>query len=112
MLREHQLYAKFSKCDFYKPQIEYLGHIIFDIGIVVYPEKTRSIKNWPTPTSVTDIRSFLGLAGYYQNFIEKFSRITCPMMYLQKKASKFLWTDKCEKSFQKLKQLLMTAPIL
>ena len=76
------------------------------------PEKIRSIKDWPTPTSVTEIRSFLGLTGYYRNFIENFSRITCPMTALQKKTNKFLWTDKCEESFQNLKQLLMTAPLL
>ena len=72
-------------------------------------ENIRAIKDWPTPTSVTDIRSFLGLAGYYRNFIENFSRIACPMMALQKKENKFLWTGKCEESFQNIKQLLMTA---
>ena len=112
VLREHQLYTKFSKCDFYKPQIQYLGHIIFEIGIVVDLKNIRAIKDWPTPTSVTDIRSFLGLDGYYQKFIENFSRISCPMTTLYKKASKFLWIAKCEESFQKLKQLLMTTPML
>ena len=75
-------------------------------------EKIKAIKDWPTPTSVTNIRSFLGLFGYYQNFIEKFSRIACPMTSLQKKESKFLWTIKCEEIFQNLKQLLMTVPVL
>ena len=75
-------------------------------------EKIRAIEDWPTPTSVTDIRSFLGLSSYYQNFIENFSRITCPMTTLQKKENKFLWTTKCEEIFRKLKQLLMTTPIL
>ena len=60
VLREHQLYTKCSKCDFYKPQIQYLGHIISDKGIAVDPKKIKSIEDWPTPTSVTDIRSFLG----------------------------------------------------
>ena len=109
VLREHHLYAKFSKCDFYKPQIQYLGHIISEVGIVVDPEKIRSIKDWPTPTGVTDIMSFLVLVRYYRNFIENFSRIACPMTALHKKESKFLWTTKCEESFQNLKQLLMTA---
>ena len=102
----------FSKCDFYQPQIQYLGHIISEVGIVVDPKKIQAIKDYPTLTSVTNIRSFLGLAGYYRNFIENFSRITCPMMALQKKANKFLWIDKCEESFQKLKHLLMTALVL
>ena len=72
----------------------------------------KAIKDWPTPTNVTDIRSFLGLAGYYRKFIENFLRITCPMTTLQKKASKFLWTAKCEEIFQNLKHILMTAPVL
>ena len=90
MLREHQFYAKFSKCDFYKPQIQYLGHIISDTGIFMDPKKIKSIKDWPNPTSVTDIRSFLGLAGYYQKFIENFSRISFPMTaYRRKKVSSY-----------------------
>ena len=72
----------------------------------------RPINDLPTATSVTDIRSFLGLVGYYQNFIENFSRIACTMTTLKKKENKFLWMTKCEESFQKLKQLLMIAPIL
>ena len=65
VLREHQLYAKFSKCDFYKPQIQYLGHIISKTGVAMEPKNIKTIKDWPTHTSVTDIRSFLGLARYY-----------------------------------------------
>ena len=75
-------------------------------------EKIRAIKDWPTLTSVTDIRSFLGLASHYGNSIENFSRITCHVTALQQKANKFLWIDKCEEIFQKLKKLLMTAPVL
>ena len=90
MLRKYQLYSKFSKCDSYKTQIKYLGHIISEIGIAIDPKNIKDIKDWPTPTSVTNIRSFLGLAGYYQKFIENFSRIAIPMTALQKKASKLL----------------------
>ena len=75
-------------------------------------ENIRAIKDWPTLTSVTDIRSFLGLVGYCRNFIENFSRIACPMTALHKKTNKFLWTHKCEESFQDFKQLLMTTPLL
>ena len=82
VLREHQLYTKFSKCDFCKPQIQYLSHIISKTGIAVDPKKIRAIEYWPTPTCATGIRSFLGLAGYYRKFIENFSRITCPMFTL------------------------------
>ena len=77
VLREHQLYAKFSKWKFYKPQIHYLGHIISEIGIVVDSKNIKAIEDWPTPTSVTNIRSFFGLARYYRKFIENFSRIAC-----------------------------------
>ena len=100
VLWEHHLYTKFHKCYFYKPQIHYLGHIISETGIAVDPEKIRAIEDWPTLTSVTDIRSFFGLARYYRNFIENFSRITFPMTTVQKKASKLLWIAKCKESFQ------------
>ena len=103
VLRQHQLYTKFSKCDFYKPQIQYLGHIISKKGLDVDSEKIKVIEDWPIHTSVTDIRSFLGLAGYYCNFIENFSRISCPMIALQYKENKFLWATKCAESFQKIK---------
>ena len=76
------------------------------------PKNIRSIEYWPTPTSVTDIMFFLGLAGYYRNIIENFLIIACPMTALQKKENKFLWMTKCEESFQNIKHILMTAPIL
>ena len=76
------------------------------------PKNIRAIEDLPTPTSVTDIGSFLGLARYYRNFIENFSKISYPMTTLQKKANNFLWTTKWEEIFQNLKQLLMTTPIL
>ena len=105
-------YAKLSKCDFYKPQIQYLGHIISEKGIAIDPENIKSIEDWTTPTCVTDIRSFWGLAVYYRNFIEKFLRIVCPMTALKKKENKFLWTTKREEIFQKLMYLLTTTPII
>ena len=75
------------------------------------PKNIKSIKDWTTPTSVTGIRSFLGLDEYYRKFIENFSRIAFPMTVLQKK-NEFIWTNKCEEIFQNLKQLLMTASVL
>lgn len=84
-LREHQLYGKFSKCDFYKEQIQYLGHIITKEGIAVDPENIRTIMEWPMPKDVVDIRSFMGLAGYYRQFVEGFSRVAYPITSLQKK---------------------------
>eukprot|EP00253_Pinus_taeda_P002642 PITA_02642 len=111
-LREHQLYGKFSKCDFYKEQIQYLGHIITKEGIAVDPEKIKTIMDWPTPKDVADIRSFMGLAGYYRRFVEGFSRVAFPFTSLQKKGKVFKWTAECQRSFEQLKHLLTTAPVL
>jgi hypothetical protein len=81
-------------------------------GISVDPEKIKAIMNWPTPKNVTDIRSFMGLVGYYKRFIEGFSKIGHPITSLQKKGVKFVWSTKCEERFQQLKHLLTNAPIL
>ena len=75
LLREHKIYAKLSKCDFYKDKIHYLGHIISEEGISMDPEKIEAIMNRPTPRNLTDVRSFMGLAGYYRRFIEGFSKV-------------------------------------
>ena len=111
-LREHQLYAKFSKCEFWLKEVGFLGHVISGEGIAVDPTKVQSVTKWLAPTSVAEIRSFLGLAGYYQRFIENFSKIAKPMTELLKKYTKFKWTDECEASFQELKERLVTAPVL
>jgi hypothetical protein len=112
VLREHQLYAKLSKCSFYQKQIHYLGHIISKDGIEVDPEKVAVVREWSAPKSVTEVRSFMGLAGYYRRFIGGFSKIEHPITSLQRKGMKFQWTTECERSFQHLKKLLTTAPIL
>eukprot|EP00253_Pinus_taeda_P022079 PITA_22079 len=111
-LREHQLYAKLSKCDFYKEEIQYLGHVISKEGIVVDPEKIKTILDWPVPKDVADIRSFMGLAGYYRRFVEGFSRVAYPITSLQKKGRTFRWSSECQQSFERLKQLLTSAPVL
>ena len=74
-LREHQLFTKFSKCDFFKDKIQYLGHVVTKEGISVDPEKIWAIEDWSVPKDVTDVRSFMGITGYYRRFIEGFSRI-------------------------------------
>jgi hypothetical protein len=89
-----------------------LGHIISEEGIVVDPEKIKAIEGWPTPRNVSKVRSFMGLVGYYRRFIEGFSNIAHPITSLQKKGVRFEWTQDCERSFQHLKQLLKSAPIL
>ena len=108
-LREHQLYAKFSKCEFWLKEVGFLGHVISGEGIAVDPTKVQSVTEWLAPTSVSEIRSFLGLAGYYRRFIENFSKIAKPMTELLKKDTKFKWTEDCEASFQELKKRLTTA---
>jgi hypothetical protein len=111
-LRAHKLYAKFSKCEFWLEKISFLGHILTEEGVAVDPGKVETVSNWRQPTNVSEIRSFLGLAGYYQRFIEGFSKIARPMTELLKKEKKFNWTESCEKSFQELKRRLTTAPVL
>jgi hypothetical protein len=112
VLREHQLYAKFNKCEFFKKQIHYLGHVLSEEGVAIDLDKIRSIMEWPTPTDVSDIRSFMGLARYYRRFIKGFSKISCRITALQMKGTKFPWTQKCEERFQTLKHLLTHAPVL
>jgi hypothetical protein len=112
VLRENQIYAKFSKCDFFQKQVHYLDHVIYKEGVVVDLAKIISIMKWPTPMDVSDIRSFMGLARYYRRFIRWFSKIGCPITSLQKKRVRFTWTSKCEEIFQELKYLLTHAPVL
>jgi hypothetical protein len=112
MLREQQLYAKFSKCDFWLKEVSYLGHIITGGGISVDPTKVSDVLKWEPPWTVKEIRSFLGLAGYYCRFIEGFSKIARPLTALLEKDKEFKWTDACQASFEELKKRLATAPVL
>jgi hypothetical protein len=111
-IRDHRLYAKLSKCEFWLKQVSFLGHIASNGGISVDPSNIQVILGWNLPTSVGDIHSFLGLSGYYRRFIEGFSKISKPMTELLKKDKKFKWMPTCEASFQELKKRLMIAPIL
>ncbi|GJU10707.1 putative reverse transcriptase domain-containing protein [Tanacetum coccineum] len=112
LLKKEELYAKFSKCEFWIPKVQFLGHVIDSEGIHVDPAKIESVKDWASPKSPTEIRQFLGLAGYYRRFIEGFSKIAKPMTKLTQKKVKFVWGDKQEAAFQLLKQKLCSAPIL
>ena len=111
-LRQYQLYAKFSKCEFWLNRVGFLGHVVYADDIYVDPHKVKAVANWEQPTTVTEVRSFLGLAGYYRRFIEGFSKIAGPLHCLTRKGVKFEWTDKCEESFQTLKEKLTSAPVL
>jgi hypothetical protein len=111
-LRDHRLYAKFSKCEFWLDTAKFLGHTISGDGISVDPSKVQEVMDWQPPTSVHQIRSFLGLAGYYHRFIPDFSRIAKPMTELLKKGVKFSWDQKCETAFHTLRDRLTTAPVL
>jgi hypothetical protein len=101
VLREHHLYVKFSKCDFFQKQVHYLGHVISEEGVAVDPDKIKSIMDWPTQKYLYDVRSFMGLAGYYRRFINGFSKIGFPITFLQKKGVKLIWKSKCEKYFKR-----------
>ena len=111
-LRDHQLYAKFSKCEFWMKEVAFLGHVMSAEGVAVDPGKVKDVLDWQSPSSVTQVRSFLGMAGYYRRFIEGFSSVAKPLTQLLKKEKKYVWTPECEKSFQKLKESLTTAPVL
>jgi hypothetical protein len=111
-LRDNQLYAKFSKFEFCIGEVPFLGHIISNGGISVDPAKVKEIMEWSVPTTVTEIRSFLGLAGYYRRFIEGFSKIAKPMTSLLEKGREFKWDEKCQDSFDQLKKRLMSPPVL
>jgi hypothetical protein len=112
VLREHQLYAKFRKCEFFQKQVHYLGHVISEEGVAVDPDKINAIMDWPAPKDVSDIRSFMGLTGYYMRLIKGFSKIGFPIISLHKKGVKLFWTSECEERFQEMKYLLTNAPVL
>ena len=112
LLRDHQLYVKFSKCEFWLTKVRFLGHVVSASGVSMDLEKVEAVMSWERPKSVFEIRSFLGLAWCYRRFIEDFSRLAAPMTRLTRKEVKFDWDDRCENAFQELKRRLTSAPIL
>src|SRR3954467_8801302 len=110
-LREHKLYAKYSKCEFWLPEVTYLGHVISKDGLAVNPERIQAILDWTPPKTIKQVRSFLGLASYFRHFVENFSKIARPLTNLLHKGVKFEWTDKCQESFQALKDKLTSPPV-
>ena len=112
ILRREKLYAKFSKCEFWLREVQFLGHVVSNEGIKVDPSKIEAVLNWDRPRTPTEVRSFLGLAGYYRRFVQDFAKIATPLTKLTRKNEKFIWNERCEESFQELKTRLVTAPVL
>ena len=111
-LREHRLYANMKKCEFFQPKISFLGHVVSRDGIGMDPDKVQAIQQWPPLRTVGDVRSFLGLAGYYRKFVYRFSHIAAPLSNLLRNDTLFTWTDKEQKAFDELKAALMNGPVL
>ena len=111
-LRSHNLRVKLAKCTIAAPQVAFLGHVVTVSGIMPDPAKIEAVNNITSPRNIRDIRSFLGLTGYYRKFIPGFSSIAMPLLQLTQKAAQFNWTHACEQVFQRLKHLLCSAPIL
>ena len=105
-LREHQLYAKFSKCTFWLEEIQFLGHVLSANGIAVDPSKVKDILEWKPPTTVHQVRSFLGLAGYYRRFILDFSKILRPITSLLKNDTKFNWSSRSNEAFRSVEGII------
>jgi hypothetical protein len=111
-LRSNQLYTKFSMCEFWLTEVAFLGHVISAEEISVDPSKVKDVLNWMPPMNALEIRSFLGLAGYYRRFIKDFSKIAKPMTRLLERNKDFDWTEECQASFEELKKRLTSAPVL
>ncbi len=112
VLRKHKLYAKSSKCEFFQQKISFLGHVVSGDGIAMEEGKVTAIKEWPVPTNITELRAFLGLAGYYRKFVAGFSRIAAPMTELLHKDTAYSWGTAQQQAFDALKRSVTTAPVL
>lgn len=112
ILREKQLYRKLSKYEFWLSEVVFLGHVVSADGIRVDPKKIKAIVQWKAPKNLSEVRSFLGLAGYYRRFVNGFSKIALPMTKLLQKKVHFIWDDQCQKIFETLKRMLTEAPVL
>ena len=112
LLRQNKLFAKESKCEFFQKSLSFLGHVVGENGISMEMDKVKAIKEWPAPTSVTGVRSFLGLAGYYRRFVKGFSQIAMPLTDLLRSDIKFQWTESQQSSFHQLQSAISSAPVL
>ena len=112
VLRDHQLYAKFRKCEFWLTEVKFLGHMVSASGVLIDPKKVEAFMSWERLKLVFEIRSFVGLARYYRRFIKDFSQLAAPMTRLTRNEVKFEWNDLCEMAFQELKRRLTLSHIL
>ncbi|KAL4016353.1 hypothetical protein IC575_024001 [Cucumis melo] len=103
-LRDNKLYAKFSKYEFWLKQVSFLGHVVSKAGVSVDPAKIEAVTSWTRPSIVSEVHSFLGLAGYYRRFVENFSRIATPLTQFTRKGAPFVWSKTCEDSFRTLNE--------
>ncbi|WVZ63441.1 hypothetical protein U9M48_013075, partial [Paspalum notatum var. saurae] len=110
-LKEHQFYLKHSKCSFGQTSVEYLGHVISMDGVGTDPQKTTAMVNWPRPASMTELRAFLGLTGYYRRFVQHYGHLTKPLTQILR-LKQFTWSDTAEKAFINLKQAMVQTPVL
>jgi hypothetical protein len=111
-LREHQLYAKFSKCEFWLDEVPFFGHVLSAKGVAVDPGKVKDILDWKPPISMHQVCQFLGMVGYYRRFIPDFSKVAKPITELIKNQTKFVWSSECIEAFETLKRSLPTTPVL
>ena len=109
ILRDNQFYAKQSKCSFAKPKVDFLGHVISKEGLQVDPRKTQAVQDWPTPTEVTHVQSFLGLANYFRKFIRGYAQMTAPLTALTRKDCVWNWSSDCHRAFHAVKSALSSA---
>ncbi|GJR34195.1 hypothetical protein Tco_1209879 [Tanacetum coccineum] len=112
LLKKDKLYAKFSKCEFWLREVQFLGHVVNGDDIHVDPSKIEAVRNWESPRTPSEVRSFLGLARYYQRFIKNFSKIAKPLTILTQKSKTYDWGEEHERAFQTLKDKLCNAPVL
>ncbi len=111
-LQAHQLYAKANKCEFFRTEVDFLGHIVGVDGLKMEPSKIKAIQDWPPPTSVTEVRAFLGFVNFYRKYIKNYSSITARLNDLTEKAQAFRWTKQHQEAFDRLKAAVTTAPML